>query len=274
MNSHFKYKAIQYYCVIFYALMLYKWMNGLLLYQLQPSFFYTRQDLFTWLFMQTGLHQWLLNNKTGWYLFDLLFYGMPIIYWLVYRYKKSIACMVAIMMLIINWSYVQCYTLYPGTSIEAHVASFLFPVILIPKKEKTFTLLWEGLRYFLLFFFASAAVWKCIQGGIFNASEMSGVLLFQHNQLLTNSPDYWQTNMLYYLIQHPSLSYLLYLSATLLEAIFMIGFFTKKYDRYLAILFIIFLMADLVIMRIPYFETAPLLLALLLKFPENKQVQA
>lgn len=249
-------------------------MNGLLLYQLQPAFFYTRQDLFTWLLMQTGLHQWLLNNKAGWLLFDLLFYSMPIIYLLLYRYKKNSASLAAIVMLIINWSYVQCYTLYPTTSIEAHIAWLLFPVLFITKKEKTFTLLFEGLRYFLLFFFVSTAVWKFVQGGIFNSNEMSGVLLLQHNQLLTNSPGYWQTNMLYYLIQHPSLSYLLYLSATLLEAIFIIGFFTKKHDRILALLCITFLMADLLVMRIAYFEITPLLLTLLLKFPESKQVEA
>lgn len=249
-------------------------MNGLLLYQLQPSFFYTRQDIVTWLLMQTGLHQWLLNNKAGWLFFDLLFYCMPIVYFLLYRYKKRFTSLAAIVMLLVNWSYVQCYTLYPTNSIEAHIAWLLFPVIFIPKKEKTFLLLFEGLRYFLLFFFVSAAIWKFVQGGIFNFNEMSGILLFQHNQLLTNSPGYWQTNMLYDLIQHPSLSYSLYFSATLLEAIFIIGFFTKKYDRILAVLCIIFLIADLLIMRIPYFEIAPLLLTLLLKFPENKQAGA
>lgn len=249
-------------------------MNGLLLYQLQPSFFYTRQDLFTWLFMQTGLHQQLLHNQNGWLLADLLFYSIPLIYFFVYRYKKSIASIVAIIMLLINWIYVQCYTLYPANSIEAHIAWLLFPVLFIPKKEKTFVLLFEGLRYFFLFFFASAAVWKFVQGGIFNISEMSGVLLFQHNQLLTNSPGYWQTNMLYYLIEHTWVSYSLYLSATLLEAIFIIGFFTKKYDRLLVLLVIIFLIADMFVMRIPYFEIAPLLLTLLLKSPENKQAGA
>src|SRR5215831_20104692 len=121
--------------------MIYKWMNGLLLYQLQPSFFYTRQDLATWLFMQTGLHQWLLNNSFGWKLFDILFYAMPAIYLLTYRYSKKISSVIAVLMLTINWSYVQCYTLYPSNSIEGHVAWLLFPVMFIPQNKKTFTLL-------------------------------------------------------------------------------------------------------------------------------------
>ncbi|MEP6844853.1 MAG: hypothetical protein ABI861_02580 [Panacibacter sp.] len=252
-------------------LMLYKWLNGLFLYQLQPLFFTTREDIFTWLFMQTGFHQWLLNNQPAWFLFDILFYSMPILYLLAFRYKRNASVFIAVVMLVINWSYLQCYTLYPVNSIESYIAWLLFPVIFLPQKEKNFALLFEGLRYFVLFFFVSAAIWKFVQGGIFNITEMSGVLLYQHNQLLTSSPGYWQTNFYLYLISHQFLSYLLYLSATLLEAVFIIGFFTKKYDRILAAAFIIFLVADYVVMRIPYFEISALLLVLLLKSPENKQ---
>jgi len=259
---------VLWYCIIFYVLMLYKWLNGLFLYQSQPSFFYTRQDMFTWLFMQTGLHQWLLNNKQGWILFDVLFYSMPLLYLLVYKFKRSFAPFAAIIMFVINWCYIECYTLYPINSIEAQIAWLIFPVVFIPNKKETFTLLFEGLRYFLLFFFVSAAVWKFVQGGIFSINEMSGILLYQHNQMLTNSSGYWQTNMLYFLIQHPLFSYLLYLSATLLEGCFIIGFFTKKYDGLLAWLFVIFLIADYLVMRIPYFEVSALMLTLILKSSE------
>jgi len=248
--------------------MLYKWSNGLLLYQAQPSFIYLRKDLTTWFFMQTGLHQWLLNNKQGWVWFDMLFYSMPLIYFLIYKFKKRFASTAGIIMLIVNFCYIQCYTLYPINSIEAQIAWMLFPILFIAQKEKTFVPLFEGLRYFFIFFFASAAAWKIAQGGIFNVNQMSGVLLFQHNQLLTNSPGYWQTNMFYYLIQHPVLSYCIYLSATILEASFIIGFFTKKFDGLFVWFFIVFLIADYLIMRIPYFEVSALLLTLILKSPE------
>ena len=250
-------------------LMLYKWLNGLFLYQLQPSFFYTRQDLVTWLFMQTGLHQWLLNNKPGWILFDALFYSMPLLYFLSFKYFKKASAAIAVCMLIVNWCYVQCYTLYPSNSIEGHIAWLLFPVILVAANPKTFSLLFQGLRYFFIFFVASAGVWKLAQGGLFSPSQMSGVLLFQHNQLLTGSPAYWQSLLILYFIQNPHLSYLLYLSATLLELFFFTGFFTKKYDRLLVLLFLLFLIMNFLIMRMPYFEIAPLLLTLLLK-PDEK----
>ncbi len=242
--------------------MLYKYFNGMLLYQIQPSFFYNRQDAVTWVFMQTGLHQWLLNNTAGCMLFDVLFYSAPALYFFHYRYKPYTAYISAIWMLLINWAYVQCYTLYPSNSIEGHTAWLLFPLVFMAKKEETFEVLFEGLRYFFLFFFASAALWKIRQGGVFNHLEMSGVLLYQHKQLLTSSPNYWQSKLIMWLVRNPWPAYLLYISTTLIELFFAVGFFTKKLDRLLVGLFILFLIMDHLVMRIPYYEVLPLLLTL------------
>ena len=215
--------------------------------------------------MQTGVHEWLLNNKPGWILFDTLFYSMPLTYFLCNKYLSKASVVAAFCMLLVNWFYVQCYTLYPSNSIEGHIAWLLFPLVFLSNNGKTFSLLFDGLRYFFIFFIVSAGVWKLAQGGVFSVSQMSGVLLYQHNQLLTSSPGYWQSGLILWLIQRPQVAYLLYLSATLLELSFVVGFFTKKYDVQLFFLFILFLVMDYLIMRIPYFEVCALLLTLLLK---------
>src|SRR4051794_29439538 len=87
-------------------------------------------------FYATGIHQWLLNNSAGWILFDALFYSMPLLYLYVYKYVSKLASSVAIIMLVVNWFYVQCYTLYPSNSIEGHIAWLFFPIIFIPSNEK------------------------------------------------------------------------------------------------------------------------------------------
>ncbi|HRI21251.1 MAG TPA: hypothetical protein PLA68_09855, partial [Panacibacter sp.] len=237
----------------------------LFLYQLQPVFFYTRQDLVTWLFMQTGIHQWLLNNPAGCISFDILFYVMPLSYLVIYKASKKLSAVIAVVMLLVNWCYLQAYTLYPSNSMEGYIAWLLFPFVLTAADKKTFSLLFDGLRYFFIFWFVSAGVWKLVQGGVFSISQMSGVLLYQHNQLLTSSPGYWQSNLILYLIKNPIIGWLLYLSATLLELSFFIGFFTKKYDRVLVCVFVGFLILDYLIMRMPYFEVCPLLLTLWFK---------
>ncbi len=258
-------KRIQFtkwFIVIFYVLAVYKWLNGMWLYQMQPQFFNTRFDFVTWLFMQTGIHQWLVGNRTGWVLFDAAFYIMPLIYWIVFKRSIKWAVPVAVLLLLINWIYVQCYTLYPTNSIEGYLASLLFPFLLMSTRLKTFYFLMQGLRYFFLFFFVSAALWKFYQGGLFNTQQMSGILLMQHKEFLVFAPEFWYTKMIYWIVQHPLIGYGLYVTATVLELSFLTGFFTKKYDRLLLVLFALFLLSDYFFMRIPYFEILPLCLPL------------
>ena len=258
------------YSIIFYGLMIYKLLNGMWLSQLQPAFFYTREDVVTWLFMQTGIHQWLLNNSASCILFDCLFYTAPLFFLLAELLRKRLTLPAACWMLIVNWIYIQCYTLYPTNSIEGHVAWLIFPVVFLFKSEKTFLLLFEALRYFFLFAMVSSGIWKFLQGGIFHIDQMSLILLNQHKELLTNSAGYWQTEMVRYLVQHPPISYALYAVACLLELSFVIGFFTKKYDRRLIAAFFVFLVMDYLVMRIAYFEWLPFMIAL--NFPAHNKV--
>ncbi len=102
--------------------------------------------------------------------------------------------------------------------------------------------------------------------------QMSGVLVFQHKDMLANSPEYWQSRFIVYLINHQVLSYALYLCSTVIELTFIVGFFTKKYDRLLALAFILFLIMDYLLMRIPYLELTPFLLTLI--YSKNKEESA
>lgn len=251
------------YCILFYLLMLYKAWNGLLLSQLQPHLFSTRFDMVSWLVMQTGIHQWLIDNRTGWIVFDIAFYAMPLLYWLIYKKSERVARITAVLMLLVNWVYVQCFTLFPSNSIEGHTAWLLFPFLLMTANLRSFWFVLHGLRYFFLFFFASAGVWKLVQGGFFNMHEMSGVLLYQHKEYLASSPGHWYTSFVYWLIQHPSFSYCLYVGGAILELLFFTGFFTRRYDYYLAAAFILFAVFDVLVMRIPYWEVSPFLITLL-----------
>lgn len=254
---------VVWFCILFYVLMLYKFMNGLFLFQLSPIIYTTRFDIVTWVLMQTGIHTWLLNNKTGWLLFDVIFYLTPALYLVVYQLNKSAATVFAACMLVINFVYIQCYTLYPANSIESFTAWLLFPVLMMTSCLGSFYFVMHGLRYFILFVLVSAGIWKFVQSGIFNPEEMSGILLYQHKDYLATSPENIYSKSIYWLINHPSISYLLYLCATVLELSFLIGFFTKRFDKYLILLFILFLFMDLLVMRIPYWELSPFVLTLI-----------
>ena len=101
--------------------------------------------------MQTGIHQWLLNNPQGWILFDVFFYSMPLLYLFIYKYVSKLASAAAILMLLVNWFYVQCYTLYPSNSIEGHIAWLFFPIVFIPRIKKHLSFF---LKVSVIFFFS------------------------------------------------------------------------------------------------------------------------
>jgi hypothetical protein len=260
---------VMWFCILFYLLMIYKWINGLFLYQLEPHIFNTRFDFVTWLLMNSGLHKWLIDNPNGWLAFDLTFYLSPLLYWLLYKTNQKGSFIFAGIMLVINFTYLQCYTLYPANSIESFTAWLLFPLLLMTTSISSFYFVLNGLRYFFLFVLSSAAIWKFVQMGIFNSKEMSGVLLYQHKEYLVSSPNSFYTTLIYWLINHSTFSFSLYAIATGLELIFLVGFFTKEIDNYLILLFLLFIVMDLLIMRIPYLEISPFILTLIYSRYQN-----
>jgi hypothetical protein len=259
------------YCLVFYLLLVYKWLNGLLLYQVAPLLFVNRPDVTTWFFMLTGFHCQLTVSATARLLADGLFYAAPLLVYGVFRKFPRLSAIAATGMLLINWLYVQCFTLFPINSIEGHIAWLLFPLAFLPRRAVTFELVRDGLRYFFLFFFASAGIWKLVQGGFFQEGQLSAILTAQHADILVLQPGSLYARFLTFFIDHTVLSNSLYRIATLLELVFITGFFTRRFDRQLALLFLVFLLFDHLFMRITYYEVIPFLLTFRLNTNKRKQ---
>lgn len=256
---------------IFYFLAIYKFANHLWLFQQEPFFFVNRFDFVSWVFMQSDLHKWPLESTPRLLLFDICFYAFPLVWYIVYRLNEKRATTFAFAWLIVNWVYVQCYTLYPINSIESHLAWLLMPLLFATTTTRQFYFVMHALRYFLLFFFVSAGVWKIRQAGVFYPQELTGILLMQHAAHLVSAPHHWQSAFIYFLIRHHGIGYALYIAATVLELSFITGFFTRRYDWFLIAGFVLFLLMDMLVMRIPYFEILPLTLPLVFsKYDEPK----
>lgn len=255
-------KFIRIYVVLFYILALLKWLQGGWLYQYDPFIFHGRFDGVTWVFMQTRLHQYLISHPGGFLIMDLLFYSMPLLYGWVYERRRPWIVAAGVLMLLVNWTYVQVYTLFPTDSIEGHIAWLLMPMLFMSRGLKTFGLMMEGLRYFFLFFFFSAGLWKIREGGVFNLEQMSNILLLQHKEVLVSSGDGWYSRFIYWLAGHRAVSYGLYVAGTLAELVFGLGFFTRRFDKWLILIFLAFLVMDALVMKIGYYDVLPLLLPL------------
>lgn len=247
---------------IFYVLAAYKWWQDMWLYQADPFMFVTRFDGITWQLLQTGLHRLVMQQSVARYVADGIFYSLPLVYGILFLRKPRIAAKLAWVWLLANWLYVQLYTSYPINSIEAHIAWLLFPVLFAMASLPSYYYILQALRYFFLYFFVSAGIWKLVQGGAFYPGQMSAILLEQHKEWLVTSPAYWHAEFIYWLIDMPLVSFLLYWMGILIELFFVVGFFTKRYDHVLIALFMLFLGFDYFLMRIPYFEVTPFLLTL------------
>lgn len=102
--------------------------------------------------------------------------------------------------------------------------------------HKSFSFLWQGLRYFLCFAFADAFLWKFCRLAWLHTSE--GMLILKMNQaaFLYLEPNTWFAGFYRWLLQYPGWLQAAYITGAIMEGLFIIGFFTRKYDRWLLVL--------------------------------------
>ncbi|MEO6914838.1 MAG: hypothetical protein ABI151_03580 [Chitinophagaceae bacterium] len=112
------------------------------------------------------------------------------------------------------------------------VGILLMPLAFIVRPSR-FGYLWEGLRYYTLFIFTSAFIWKLVRLSWLHSIQ--GELILKKNLVayLVYHPESFLSKMYFRLLDHPLILQLFFLAGFLLEGSFMIGFFTRKYDRLL-----------------------------------------
>ncbi len=128
-----------------------------------------------------------------------------------------------------------------------------FFLVLIPFLfwgNKSREISFEGVRYFLLFFYLSAALIKIQQSNIYSMDYFSNILINQLTPYYLEQNLSIRTDINLYLIAHPVLSRILFLSGTILEFLPVIGFFTKRFDVQLALLILLFHFVNWFIMDI------------------------
>ncbi len=241
---------------VFYTacfLVSYAWLffNHLLFHQLQPVFFLNRLDLTLNLFFVTGIQQAIKNNYGIQLLFDLLYLLLPLLTLGFINSRRG--GIMAALHAVFNLVYALLLSSFTPLSIAGFAGWILLPWILVPSSAKGFYFMMHAMRYIFLIFFFSAGLWKIRTGALFHSGQMSAILVHQHAVYLADAPGNWFSRIIQYLIMHKNISYLLYLLVTLLELVFVAGFFTKKYDRWLAGFFVLFVLFDFVLMRINYF---------------------
>jgi len=120
-----------------------------------------------------------------------------------------------------------------GTHHTHSLVPFLITPVAFLFSKKSFSFVWRGLRYFLLFAYSAAFLWKFFryswlqnnQGVLILKKNLAAYLYFDSHSLLAKN--YWWS------LNHPFFLQVIFLSGFILEGVFIIGFFTTKYDRIL-----------------------------------------
>lgn len=208
------------------------------------AFFSLGVDPFQWPAYLLKIPQYILSNKIAGYLFDGL-----ILLSLMLLIRKPDKTAIGLFVLSLMWMYYTTLTGYLGHR-NYQAGMFLVCIPFIFKQAKGRPLAWEGLRYFLLIFYSSAALLKLYQLDLFNTHHFSGIL---QKQLSAYYFEHCTGAWLYvnqFLVNNPLVSHALFVGSIILEILPLAGFFTRKFDRWIAGAILLFHLASWAIMNI------------------------
>jgi hypothetical protein len=238
---------------LFYYTVLAGWLiDDRLLCQYRPVFFNYNRDLSELALIAMGLPRWMMAHPASLRAADLLAFILPLpLIWREWRGKRF-SPWPGIVFIAGMTVYLLLADIFWQVHHEPFLVFFLLAFVWTTGRPDRFYLILKGCRFYFLYIFISAAGWKLARGAVFNGHEMSRILLLHHTDLLTAGCRSITCRAYAWLAANPAGSQSLYLAGTLVEAGFLVGLFTRRWDRWLIALAILFVIADFFVMRIPY----------------------
>jgi len=205
---------------------IYRFLSTSLIHQMeQPVFVYPHVDLTYWIFHFLKIPEIITGSKMLSAGFDILLLTFAIIAGI--KPNLRWACFLTWITYFIYTIIYNTFTLHhshPMAGVIIITIPFLF------KRLKDFNLLWEGVRYYALWVYASAFIWKLFRGTFFHWEHGEAVFKSIHTTYLVNNPDAYLASTIEWFIIHPNLAHSFLIAGFLLQGSFLIGFFTRKLD--------------------------------------------
>lgn len=232
-----------------FVILVYFFINHSLLSQLQgPVLVYPGSDNSAWILHILNLPGFLLRHHWAALLFDMLLTCSCIVCIIIPQQRAATwICVAGI------WILYFCYASAAG-KYYAQIGYLLAPIPFLALSEKRFDILWNLFRYWVCFLYVSAGVYKIAYGGFGYEGNMSEIVWQSNAEWFIFNPDGWLFSFREYLATHPSLAQWFFRLAVLVDLSLLIGFFTKKADRWLLLLLIGFHCANFMILGISFVE--------------------
>lgn len=239
-------------------LLIYEYVSKGLVSQLQsPSLIYSNIDITYLLFNFFGVLDFIVTHYWVAVTFDISLFITCLL--CIFKPQKIIF---PVLFLCLYFIYFIVYSNYGGHHLHSKIGALLICVPFL-FKEKSFVLMWEALRYYVLFIMSCAFLWKFFRGAWI--AQGHGVELIRQNwiPILYRKPHYLLRDFYFFIFNHPHIADILFTTGTILEGSFIIGFFTKKYDKLLCVIFIALIISFQITTDAFMFELLILLLTFL-----------
>lgn len=196
-----------------------------------------------WVFAGTGLLS--LTATKAFYVMFLA--SVPIVV-VAHRWREAVWVFSALL-----GSYIVTFNILAGHHYHTMVGAFALTIPFWFKSTKMFNLAFKGVRYYACFIFASAALWKIWRGSVFYHGHFANTIQADHASFLHQESGITKAIM-ELIIQYPSIGDVLFGVVTLIQLSFIVGFFTYKFDKWLLMLLVVFVLGNYVVFNLGSWE--------------------
>lgn len=206
--------------------LLWRWNSFGMLSQLEaPVLGNVHKDLTFWLFELAGIPALLTGTQALALGFDLAL-TLTVVFAILLPQRTLFPRIYCVLIL----CYFITHTTYANHHYRPIIGLLVAGIPFAFRSLDRMSWLFDALRYYVLFVYASAGLYKVFRGSWSNRDQMTGIIEGTQLDLFLAHPDGWHAQLFTWLLQHEWAGWALFILATVLELVFLIGFVTRRYD--------------------------------------------
>ena len=241
-----------------FIILIYFFFNNSLLSQFQePVLIYPGSDNSFWVLHILNIPQFLLQHHWAALSFDITITCSCIICIIIPHQRLFTWITVAAV-----WILYVAYCSSAGKH-YAQIGYLLTPIPFLALRYTKFDILWNLLRYWVCFLYVSAGIYKIYYGGFGYSNNMSHILWQDNTEWFVFNKEGLAYNAYHYLVENPGFSQWFYRIATFFDLALLVGFFTKRYDKWLLAGLLFFHVGNFLLLHISFVEQSLIFAAFL-----------
>ncbi|HRH69803.1 MAG TPA: hypothetical protein PLB89_09880 [Flavobacteriales bacterium] len=206
--------------------LLWRWMDVSMLSQLEaPVLGNVYKDLTFWLFQLLGIQDGLTAHSGIALVFDIILTASVVLalarpngVWYPRIYCTAILL------------YFVTHTTYANHHYRPIIGLLFAGIPFAFRSLDRFGWSFQALRYYVLFLYTSAGLYKVFRGSWLNMDQMTNIIENTQLELLLTHGDGWHAQLFTWLLVHEWAGWALFFACTVMETLFIIGFFTRRWD--------------------------------------------